>query len=894
MTIELSEFYQTFFDEASEHLAEMESLLLGLNIDAPDFDELNAVFRAAHSIKGGSGMFGFNEMVEVTHILETLLDRIRKGELRINEAMVDAFLQAADIIKGQIAARQGGDSIEQSQVDCICNTLQQLSDDGPAIASAVPSPSESAASPAAAFLEIRVLREGSPLAEPAPCDWLVDNLGGLGQLEVVDPGEEPGKPAFLKLSQSASVDAIKEVFAAFVRPEQVEISHTAPAVPVSTPDEEAGYGFFTTPEEAKSAAEKAQLENEQGFGFFTGTVSEPTAAKSAVEKSVQEGTKAGSVELFEKDTKPPHQRGPKTEDRPIQKGASAANADTSIRVNIDKVDQLINLVGELVITQAMLAQTASEVDPMLHEKLHNGIGLLERSTRDLQEAVMSIRMMPMSFVFSRFPRMVRDIAGKLKKEVNFKTQGEATELDKGVIEKITDPLTHLVRNSLDHGIEAPDVRVQKGKDPKGNLILRAFHQGGNVVIEVQDDGAGLNREKILAKARERGLPVSDGMAEQEVWQLILAPGFSTADVVTDVSGRGVGMDVVKKNIESLSGRIEIESYQGLGTKMTIRLPLTLAILDGLSLRVGAETFIIPLTAIIESIQPKAEDVKTVAGQGEVVQVRGEYLPLTALYRVFNIRSRIRRPQEGTLMIVEADGVKAALLVDELLGQHQVVIKSLETNYRKVPGISGATIMGDGRVALILDVTGLVRMSKEQGGAVFSNWQDDEEDTQEASTTVNNCRQPEDDRKEDEQATLDKAIQAHSRWKMRLMDILGGHGEKLNCSEVAKDNVCDLGKWIYGRGEKYAKLPTYRQLKDLHAKFHRCAADVVRKHEAGDAKAASTMMASGGSFDEASKATIGLLMKLKAELDSVTNFTKRSSDESVSNVGYSNRRYASQT
>uniref|UniRef100_UPI000A718BB1 ATP-binding protein n=1 Tax=Methylogaea oryzae TaxID=1295382 RepID=UPI000A718BB1 len=295
---------------------------------------------------------------------------------------------------------------------------------------------------------------------------------------------------------------------------------------------------------------------------------------------------------------------------------TSASADqSSIRVSVEKVDQLINLVGELVITQAMLAQTASSLDPVLQENLLNGIALLERNTRDLQESVMSIRMLPMSFVFSRFPRLVRDLAGKLNKDVQFKTVGEGTELDKGLIEKISDPLTHLVRNSLDHGIETPEARLAKGKPAKGTLTLRAFHQGGNVVIEVQDDGGGLNRDKILAKAKERGLPINDNLSDQEVWQMIFAPGFSTADQVTDVSGRGVGMDVVKRNIESLGGRVEIDSAPGYGTTITIRLPLTLAILDGLSVSVGTETYILPLTCIVESLQPTPETCAASAGRG---------------------------------------------------------------------------------------------------------------------------------------------------------------------------------------------------------------------------------------------------------------------------------------
>lgn len=736
MSIDFSEFYQTFFDEASEHLEEMENLLLGINVDSPDLDDLNAIFRAAHSIKGGSGMFDFTEMTEVTHILETLLDKLRKGELRLTDKMIDAFLQTQDILKSQIESRRLNNApIDHRLVEDICAILTQLTE-GEEVLETIPPPPKhepsTESSPAKAesvpsatqqghgatggeVYEITFWRHGSPLADPAPFDWLIDSLAALGQLEILDAGETAGKPAIVKIDHPRSIDDIKEAFAFFVQPEQVEIVQVSNSQTIAAPSIALRCTEPSGSEASKPEQAKNQSEEEAGWGLFSEDDAPETAASEPPHAADDAGAekKPAPVEnthVASPPASPLSSVSNPQADRPAGQ-KSAAGGDSSIRVNIEKVDQLINLVGELVITQAMLEQTTSEIDPVQHEKVINSISLLQRNTRDLQEAIMSIRMMPMSFVFNRFPRMVRDIAGKLKKEVNFKTYGEGTELDKGLIEKIIDPMTHLVRNSLDHGIESPEVRVRNGKDPKGSLILRAFHQGGNVVIEVRDDGGGLNRAKILAKARERGIPVSDTMTDQEVWLLIFAPGFSTADAVTDVSGRGVGMDVVKKNIESLGGRVEIESYAGVGTTITIRLPLTLAILDGLSIAVGEETFIIPLTSIIESLQPSAEDIKTVARQGQVVHVRGEYLPLVALYQVLQIPSRIRRPEEGTLMIVEADGVKAALLVDELLGQHQVVIKSLETNYRKVPGISGATIMGDGRVALIIDITGLVRMSK---------------------------------------------------------------------------------------------------------------------------------------------------------------------------------------
>jgi two-component system chemotaxis sensor kinase CheA len=387
---------------------------------------------------------------------------------------------------------------------------------------------------------------------------------------------------------------------------------------------------------------------------------------------------------------------------------SSQGDQASIRVGIEKIDQLINQVGELVITQAMLAQSVAHLDPARHRALLAATADLERNTRALQESAMSIRMLPISFVFNRFPRVARDLAARLGKQVALALEGEATELDKGLIEKIADPLTHLVRNSIDHGIEAPERRAAAGKSATGTVVLRASHQGGNIVIRVQDDGAGLDRDRILAKARERGMAVHDGMTDAEVYQLVFEAGFSTAAAVTDVSGRGVGMDVVKRNINEMGGHVEIDSAPGVGTAISIRLPLTLAILDGLSVAVGDELFVIPLTNIVESLQPAAADVKTIAGRGRVLQVRGEYVPVLALHERFRIRPRVTEVERGIAVILEAEGAKTALLVDELIGQHQVVIKSLETNYRRVPGVSGATIMGDGRVALILDAATLAR------------------------------------------------------------------------------------------------------------------------------------------------------------------------------------------
>jgi len=720
MSIDMSQFYQVFFDETAEHLAAMESLLLGLDIESPDLDDLNAIFRAAHSIKGGSGTFGFTDMTAVTHVLETLLDRLRKVELQITDEMVDTFLQAGDVLKAQLDGHQsGGAEVDQQAVDEVCAKLERLARDAAPAGTVAASAAPDQASPHSAEQVYEVRVEYAQDAASTDPQTLLDALGALGRVEMAAGADAAAGKLVMKFATAAGEDEIRDTLAFFVQPEQVSIAPANNAaaqtedvgygffddvvVPQAAAAEDDGYGFFVEPDAIKS-----QVEDAQGYGFFEEAAS-PQPAEVVTNIEIESPARSNGRRTVDDPTVTAAKVGRRDHDK-VAVAASSADA-SSIRVSIEKVDQLINLVGELVITQAMLAQTASGVDPVLYETLLNGMAQLDRNTRDLQESVMSIRMMPISFVFSRFPRVVRDLAGKLGKQVELKTIGEGTELDKGLIEKIADPLTHLVRNSLDHGIELPEKRLAAGKDAKGTITLRASHQGGNIVIEVGDDGAGLNREKILSKALERGLAVGDHMSDQEVWQLIFAPGFSTADVVTDVSGRGVGMDVVKRNIEGMGGRVEIASETGYGSKITIRLPLTLAILDGMSVAVGEEIFILPLTYIVESFQPPQEDVKTVSGQGRVVHVRGEYLPLVALHEAFNMTPKVAEPHRGILVILESDGSKVALFVDGLVGQHQVVIKSLESNFRRVPAVSGATIMGDGKVALILDVAALVRLNR---------------------------------------------------------------------------------------------------------------------------------------------------------------------------------------
>ncbi|MDU5780328.1 MAG: chemotaxis protein CheA [Pantoea sp.] len=655
--MDISDFYQTFFDEADELLADMEQHLLGLDPQEPDSEQLNAIFRAAHSIKGGAGTFGFTVLQETTHILENILDGARRGEMQLSTDIINLFLETKDIMQEQLDAYKTAQEPNAESFNYICEALRQLALEAKGLPVAAPVAVAAApavqSAPASSGLRVKLVD-----LKEKEVDLMLEELGNLGSLSNVVKGSD-----FLEASiDGVSKDDIVAVLCFVIEEAQIrfpdaDAAPVAEAVPVAAP---------------APVAEAAPVQS--------ASVSELPVAK-------REGKRAAAP--------------------------AKTSESSSIRVAVEKVDQLINLVGELVITQSMLAQRSGELDPVAHGDLLNSMGQLERNARDLQESVMSIRMMPMEYVFSRFPRLVRDLASKLGKEVELTLLGSSTELDKSLIERIIDPLTHLVRNSLDHGIEAPEKRLAAGKVATGNLTLSAEHQGGNICIEVSDDGAGLNRERILAKALSSGLPVSENMSDEEVGMLIFAPGFSTAEQVTDVSGRGVGMDVVKRNIQEMGGHVEIASKQGKGTTIRILLPLTLAILDGMSVRVADEVFILPLNAVMESLQPRGEELKPLAGGECVLEVRGEYLPLVELWNVFDVQGAKTEATQGIVVILQSAGKRYALLVDQLIGQHQVVVKNLESNYRKVPGISAATILGDGSVALIVDVSALQSLNREK-------------------------------------------------------------------------------------------------------------------------------------------------------------------------------------
>jgi two-component system chemotaxis sensor kinase CheA len=738
MTLDITQFYQTFFDEADELLAQMEQLLLALDLANPDPEDLGAIFRAAHSIKGGAATFGFSALTETTHILESLLDRARNNELVLRRDMIDTFLETKDVLSDQLGAYRASAEPDAAAAKAICAKLEYLRDNAPgaaATAAAIAQPQPSFADAAAMAQDLaqvalalgpndpppHVIEQANEAIEedgewtefPATPDTsnttddaaaqdgphlkitlrgvgekdqalLTEELGNLGS---VVGQRKSGNDLTLWLDSDVSADDIVAVCCFVIDEAQIAVSrgNAAEAAAVDAPQavaqlEESNEVAAAAPEPQKTEAAAS-------------AVAEPRAADTSTAAATTEAPKARAA------------------------AAPAAAEGSSIRVGVEKVDQLINLVGELVITQAMLAETTSTFDPALHDRLFNGMAQLERNARDLQEAVMSIRMMPMDYVFSRFPRLVRDLAAKLGKEVELVTFGQATELDKSLIERIIDPLTHLVRNSLDHGIETVEARRAAGKATAGQLVLSAAHHGGNIVIEVSDDGAGLRRDKILAKAFKQGMQVSEQMSDDEVWQLIFMPGFSTADQVTDISGRGVGMDVVKRNIQAMGGHVEIQSREGKGTTTRIVLPLTLAILDGMSVKVGSEIFILPLNFVMESLQPVQDDIYTVAGGERVVRVRGEYLPLVALHQVFEVSDARTEPTQGIITIIQSEGRRFAMLIDELVGQQQVVVKNLETNYRKVHGISAATILGDGSVALIVDVAALNRENRSAHGAL---------------------------------------------------------------------------------------------------------------------------------------------------------------------------------
>jgi len=651
MSIDITQFLQTFYEESFEGLDIMESELLNLDVGSADTETINTIFRAAHSIKGGSGTFGLSAVADYTHVLETLLDEMREGKRDVTQESVDIMLQSVDVLRDMLLALQGSHDLDHDDIASSHLRLTTLLGQGTGVDSSNASTTE----------QTQKL--------PSSGGWLIE----------FTPNEDMMKTGNDPVRILRELDELGELVVEF-NGDQI------PAIHDLEPENCYLAWEITLTTEANEQAVKdvfSWVEDECKLSITPMVISEQYIG--------------------------PDRRGEvgKTERR--KESRRTTTEQSSIRVGIDKVDDLINMVGELVITQSMLNQLrdVEEFNQSTLERLQDGLAQLEQHTRELQENVMRIRMMPISFAFQRFPRLVRDLSQQFGKDIELKLTGEQTELDKTVMEKIGDPLIHLVRNSLDHGIESPEIRSAAGKHPTGMIELNAYHQGGNIVIEIKDDGAGLNREKILSKAIEKGLVKEDeNLSHGQIDDLIFQPGFSTADVVSDVSGRGVGMDVVRRNIRALNGTVEVMSKRGVGSTFIIRLPLTLAILDGQLVRVGQETYIIPLISIIESLQVKNEFVNAVTGSAEVYKLRNEYIPILRLYEIFNLQADTKDLATGMLVVVESEGQKIAIFVDELLSQQQVVIKSLETNYRKINGLSGATILGDGTVALIADIVGL--------------------------------------------------------------------------------------------------------------------------------------------------------------------------------------------
>ena len=678
MTIDMSQFLDTFYEESFEGLEVMESELLDLDPGTADSEIINTIFRAAHSIKGGSGTFGLNGVADFTHVMETLLDEMRDGRRAVTAEAVDILLRSVDVLREMLSSLRAEEDVDETRVAEARAELDAL-----------------LSGSAGARSEAET--EGSSAAD-SPNSAAGSNCGGEWHIafrpypELLKTGNDPLR-MFRELEELGELQVICN-------------SDALPPFGEMAPDE----CYLSWDLVLKGEVEREAID--EVFAWVEGDC-------ELVIESV--GTSADEVATNENED----QRGTVSDSKPdsalaagkpalVRNKKHKSSESGSIRVSINKIDDLINMMGELVITQSMLSQlgNAEEFNTVEIERLRDGLAQLERNTREMQENIMRIRMLPISFAFQRFPRLVHDLSAKLGKQIELEMSGENTELDKTVMEKIGDPLVHLIRNSIDHGIESPEERKAAGKPETGTIRLNACHEGGNIVIEIIDDGAGLNRERILGKAMEKGI-VSEGanLSDEQVYELIFSPGFSTADVVSDISGRGVGMDVVRRNIRDLGGSVEVSSEPGKGSVFTIRLPLTLAIMDGQSVSVGDEIYIVPLVSIVESVQVRAEEVKGMTGKASLYRLRDEYIPIVRLHEIFSIDTECTQLEDGLLVVVESEGAKIALFVDDLLGQQQVVIKSLETNYKKVDGISGATILGDGTVALIVDVTGLIHLSK---------------------------------------------------------------------------------------------------------------------------------------------------------------------------------------
>jgi len=688
MTIEMDQFHDVFFIESFEALDAMEGALLRLSPGAADSETVNTIFRVAHSIKGGAGMFGFNDIASFTHTLETLLDELRSNKLEVTAQICDGLLQSVDVIRSMMTATQKQTSFDGTLANSLQEMFKGIVAGGGTQAATPPAPTPVRAAVASAPPAAAVAAAAAG-ARPGAGES-VWRIRFKALPELLNRGNDPlrifeelaGLGELVANVDSAALPSLEEI-----DPNQCYLAWDL-LLTTSMPRDSIDLVFEWAEGDCELLIERLDADPPQA---------EPVPAAAAVAVAAPAPPVAPAAPAS----------------APAGAKPAAAQTETnSIRVAIEKIDELLNTVGEIVITQSMLSQLANRIEGPDAERLRTGLGQLETNIRELQESVMRVRMLPVGTVFSRFPRLVRDLSTRLDKKIRLQISGEHTELDKTVLEKIGDPLVHLVRNSIDHGIELPGDRTAAGKPEEGVVHLNAFHKGGSINIVISDDGKGLDKHRILEKAKSKGLIEQNAvLTDEQIYELIFLPGFSTAAQTTDLSGRGVGMDVVRRNIKELGGNVELSSELGKGTTTTITLPLTLAIVDGQTVAVGGETYIVPLVTIVESLQLKSGGSNEIYGQGEVFSFRGDYLPIIRLHDVFGVEPRSRELSQGLIMVVEGDGRRAGLFIDELLGQQQVVIKSLETNYARIEGVGGATILGEGTVALILDIPGLMRMAR---------------------------------------------------------------------------------------------------------------------------------------------------------------------------------------
>ncbi|MBB4955644.1 two-component system chemotaxis sensor kinase CheA [Agrobacterium vitis] len=744
--MDMNEIKEIFFQECEEQLAELESGLLKMNDGDRDPETVNAVFRAVHSIKGGAGAFGLDDLVAFAHVFETTLDGVRSNKLEPHQELMKVMLRSADVLADLTNAARDGGSVDEARSSGLVKELEALANGETLAPSAAPvAAPKAAAKPAAApapapapsddsgFQPVPFTFEG--FGEEAPVDisssfevlfkprrdlyskgndatLLLRDLSRVGEvslncntdaiptLDMLDPeaayfswrvivktekGEESVRTVFEFAEWDCDLDVkvLEEVAEGAVEDDRPMVPVPFDLSILDGDDDSSEDDTNALVEDAVEAAETA-----------TKVVSAVAAAKQKKETPAAAAAAAAAA---------------------AQNQAAASAAGQTIRVDLDRVDRLINLVGELVINQAMLSQSVIENDTNGTSSINMGLEELQQLTREIQDSVMAIRAQPVKPVFQRMSRIVREVADMVGKSIRLVTEGENTEVDKTVIDKLAEPLTHMIRNAVDHGIETPEKRAAAGKNPEGTVKLTAKHRSGRIVIELVDDGAGINRERVRQKAIDNDIIAADAnLSDEEVDNLIFMPGFSTADKISDISGRGVGMDVVKRSIQALGGRISISSRPGHGSTFTMSLPLTLAVLDGMVVTVAGQTLVVPLTAIVETLQPEAANIHSFGANQRLISIRNSFCPLVDVGRILNFRSSQANPVDGVALLVESEGGgQRALMVDAIQGQRQVVIKSLEANYTHVPGIAAATILGDGRVALILDVDAVVSASRGQ-------------------------------------------------------------------------------------------------------------------------------------------------------------------------------------